>query len=118
MLLIVTCDVANRQKANIKHKNFYMENLSSKKNPELWELARKRAEFKSHFFTYLAMTPIFWLVWLLTGAKLSEPGMPWPVWPTAGWGIGVLFHFLGVYVFEKFDLVEKEYEKLERERKF
>ena len=98
-------------------KNKNMENTSIKKNPELWEIARKRAEFKSHFMTYIAMMPFFWLVWLLTGANLSGSGIPWPVWPTAGWGIGVLFHFLGVYVFERFNLVEREYEKLERERR-
>ncbi|HYJ38742.1 MAG TPA: 2TM domain-containing protein [Chitinophagaceae bacterium] len=94
-----------------------MENLTNNKNPELWEQAKKRADFKSHFFTYLAMVPFFWIVWLLTGADNSNGGFPWPVWPTAGWGIGVLFHYLGVYVFEKYNLVEREYEKLERERK-
>ena len=95
-----------------------MEQLPINKNPELWELARKRAGFKSHLVTYLAMLPFFWLIWLLTGANLSDSGLPWLVWPTAGWGVGVLFHYLGVYVFEKYNLVEREYEKLQQERNF
>ena len=94
-----------------------MDTSKENRNQQLWELAKKRVEFKSHFLTYLAMTPFFWAVWLFTGAHLSGSGIPWPVWPTAGWGIGVLFHFLGVYVFEKSNLLENEYEKLMRERK-
>jgi len=94
-----------------------MQKVSASRDPELWELARKRTEFKSHFVTYLVMTPFFWGIWLLTGAHTTGSGLPWPIWPTAGWGIGVLFHFLGVYVFPKYNLVEGEYEKLVRERK-
>ena len=90
---------------------------SFNKDPELWELAKKLAGFKSHFITYLAMVPFFWIVWLLSGRHNSDYGFPWPVWPMAGWGIGLLFHFLGVYVFHKWNLIESEYEKLVRERK-
>ena len=93
-----------------------MEQLPVNKDPELWEQARKRAEFKSHFTTYLAMVPFFWIIWLLTGARISGSGIPWPVWPSAGWGIGVLFHYLGVYLFEKYNSVEKEYDKLVRRK--
>ena len=94
-----------------------MENSQFNKDPELWELAKKRIGFKSHFFTYMAMVPFFWLIWLLTGAERTDTGLPWPVWPMTGWGIGLLFHFLGVYVFHKYNLVEKEYDRLVRDRK-
>ena len=93
-----------------------MEQQQFNKDPELWELAKKRADFKSHFATYLVLTPFFWLVWLLTGSDTSDYGFPWPIWPTFGWGIGVVFHYLGVYVFHKYNMVEKEYEKLTREK--
>ena len=87
------------------------------KDPELWELAKKRAGFKSHFITYLIMVPFFWMIWFFTGEHTGGMGLPWPVWPTAGWGLGVFFHFLGAYVFYKENATEREYEKLLRERK-
>jgi len=87
------------------------------KDPELWELAKKRAGFKSHFITYLVMVPFFWLIWWFTGAHTSGGiNWPWPIWPTAGWGVGLFFHYLGAYVFHKENSVEREYEKLKRER--
>jgi sterol desaturase/sphingolipid hydroxylase (fatty acid hydroxylase superfamily) len=93
-----------------------MEQKQFNKDPELWELAKKRAGFKGHLLTYAAMIPFFWVVWFLTGEHLTESGVPWPVWPMFGWGIGLFFHFLGVYVFHKYNLIEKEYEKLTRNR--
>lgn len=87
------------------------------KDPELWEIAKKRAGFKSHFITYLVMVPFFWLVWWFTGAHTGgRMDWPWPVWPTLGWGLGVFFHYLGAYVFHKESSVEREYEKLKQER--
>lgn len=88
------------------------------KNPELWELAKKRAGFRSHLSTYLVMQPVLWLIWWLTGAKTSgDMNLPWPVWSTVGWGIGVFFHFMSAYVFHRTNSVEREYEKLERENR-
>ena len=90
---------------------------TEQKDLELWELAKKRAGFKSHLLTYLGMIPFIWLVWFLNGQHYGNSGFPWPVWPMAGWGIGLLFHFLGVYVFHKYNLVESEYHKLVREKR-
>lgn len=86
------------------------------KDPQLWEMAKKRVDFRSHLLTYLVMVPFFWLVWWFTGGKHYGGGLPWPVWPTAGWGIGVLFHYLGVYVFDNNNQVEREYDKLKRSK--
>jgi hypothetical protein len=94
-----------------------MQNYNTEdKDPRLWEMAKKRAGFKSHLFTYLAMVPFFWLIWWFTGTDVDDSKLPWPVWPTAGWGIGVFFHYLGAYVFKE-NAVEKEYGKLLREKK-
>ena len=92
------------------------QQASFNKDPELWELAKKRVGFKSHLITYLLMIPFFWLIWFLAGSHVGRSGLPWAVWPTAGWGVGVLFHFLGVYVFSKYSLVEGEYENLVRNK--
>jgi len=101
---------------NDKH-SIMKQDSSFNRNPELWELARRRAGFKSHLFTYVIMIPFFWLIWFLAGQHLGDSGLPWPIWPTAGWGIGIVFHFLGVHVFHKYNLVEREYEKILQERK-
>lgn len=88
------------------------------RDPQLWQLAQRRASFKSHLVTYLALSVVFWVIWYATGGPAYSRGfLPWPVWPMFGWGIGVLFHYLGAYVFPKSNSIEQEYEKLVRERK-
>ncbi len=96
----------------------YSNTGSQNKDPELWELAKKRAGFKSHLATYLIINPFLWGIWWFTGAETGgNMNLPWPVWSTFGWGIGLVFHYLSVYVFHKENAVDKEYEKLLKERK-
>ncbi|HYF31923.1 MAG TPA: 2TM domain-containing protein [Chitinophagaceae bacterium] len=96
----------------------YSNSNTPGKDPELWEIAKKRAGFRSHFATYLIMQPFFWLVWWFTGGDTGDDtGLPWAVWPTIGWGIGVFFHYLDAYVFHKDTSVQREYDKLVKERK-
>lgn len=86
------------------------------KDPQLWQIAQKRASFKYHFISYLAIHTFFWIVWYLNGQGRTYQGWPWPVWSMLGWGIGLLFHWLGAYVFPKENSVEKEYEKLKKKQ--
>ena len=86
------------------------------KDPQLWHLAQRRASFKGHFATYLIMSVFFWALWYFTGGRTYNSGVPWPVWPMLGWGIGVAFHYIGAYVNTRSNSVEKEYEKLMNER--
>lgn len=51
--------------------------------------------FKIHLLAFLVLTPVIWLVWYLT-----DTTYPWPLWSTPGWALGVLFHYLGVFVFK------------------
>ena len=82
------------------------------KDPQLWYLARRRASFRSHFAVYLILSVFFWLLWYFTGGPRYNDGLPWPVWPMLGWGIGVAFHYIGAYVSPRSHTVEREYEKL------
>lgn len=85
---------------------------------EIYSLARKRVEEKKGFYTHLAVyvvvNIILVIIWWFTDA-----GFPWFVFPLGGWGIGLLFHFLGVFVFsrqtgwEKRE-IEKEVERLKK----
>ena len=91
---------------------------SSGKDPELWEIAKRRASFKSHLGVYIVVNIFLWAIWFLTADNDAGRGRyPWPVLSTLGWGIGLLFHFLGAYVYPKENSAEKEYEKLTRDRK-
>lgn len=90
--------------------------LSEDKDPELWNLAKKRAGFKVHLATYLIMNVFFWILWYFTGLQADrESGLPWPVWPMLGWGIGIVFHYAGAFIFPKYNSVENEYRKLKEQ---
>jgi uncharacterized RDD family membrane protein YckC len=87
------------------------------KDPQLWQLAQRRASFKSHFVTYLIMSVVFWIIWYFSGGRIyNNGGLPWPVWPMLGWGIGVAFHYIGAYVAPKSNATQDEYDKLVSER--
>lgn len=52
--------------------------------------------FRIHLLVFLLATPTIWLAWYFT-----DRTYPWPLWSTPAWAIGILFHYLGVYVFKK-----------------
>lgn len=94
------------------------------KDPELWEIAQKRASFKTHAVTYVIMNSFFWAVWFFSSRRYERDfdvftwnHFPWPIWPMIGWGIGLAFHFAGAYIFPKANSVEREYEKLKNQQK-
>jgi hypothetical protein len=86
---------------------------------QIYEEAKKRVEAKRGFFTHLAVYVIVNIMLVLIWA-FADGGReyPWFLWPLGGWGIGVLFHFLGVFVFgRKSDraAIEKEAERIRRD---
>ena len=85
------------------------------KDPHLWYVARRRASFKKHLATYIVINIFFWILWYFNRERHeAHGGLPWPVWPMLGWGIGIVFHYLGAYVNTGSRAVEKEYEKLSK----
>ena len=89
---------------------------SQDKDPQMWELAKRRASFKGHLAIYLIISVFFWLLWYFTDSTQDNNGLPWPIWPMLGWGIGVAFHYIGAYVRPKNNAAEKEYEKLMKDK--
>jgi hypothetical protein len=87
------------------------------KDPKLWEIARKRASFKSNLIAYFIVNAFLWAIWYITDGRSNSGGWPWPVWSTLGWGIGLLFHFFGAYVYPEANSTEREYEKLTKRSK-
>lgn len=86
------------------------------KDPHIWNLAQRRVAFKSHLATYVIINLFFWVLWYLTDGK-THGGLPWPVWPMLGWGIGLVFHFIGAYVNTGNNSLEREYDKLKNQNK-
>lgn len=89
------------------------------RDPQLWEIAQKRAKFKRHFITYIVVNAFLWAIWYFNygNIELEEVSRyPWPIWPTLGWGIGVALQYADAYMFPKGNTAENEYEKLKRER--
>jgi len=82
---------------------------------QIYEEAKKRVEekkgFRTHAIVYAVINAFLALIWWLTGA-----GFPWFVFALSGWGIGLLFHGLGVYVLsgrqEDRRAIEREAEKI------
>jgi hypothetical protein len=93
----------------------YENQLKDPRDRMLWEIAKKRASFKTHLFTYFVVIGTLWVLWAFTGQE-DPGGKPWPLWATLGWGIGIVFHYMGAYVFPKENSVEKEFEKLKKEQ--
>jgi len=82
------------------------------KDARLWAIAKKRAGFKRDLAVYFVVNAFLWIIWLLSGTKISSSGIPWPVWSTVGWGIGMVFYYLNAYPYPKENGAEKEYRKL------
>jgi hypothetical protein len=103
---------------NISSSN---SNSTSDKDQVLWNMARKRAQFKKHFFTYLVINVFLWIIWFMTDGppghlavimSVRDLVSAWPIWTTIGWGIGLLFNYFGAYQGTQDYMAQKEYDKL------
>jgi hypothetical protein len=52
------------------------------------ERVRKRRDFWPHLLVYVMVNALIVVVW----AMASDGGFFWPVFPIAGWGIGIVMH--------------------------
>jgi hypothetical protein len=89
---------------------------------EIYKIAKKRVEEKKGFYVHLAVYIIVNIGLILIWAFTTRGGYPWFVWALGGWGIGIIFHGLGVFVFNKEtdwerNEVAKEVEKLKQNPK-
>lgn len=51
-----------------------------------------KREFRLHLAVYLLINTMLIVIWAATGA-----GYFWPIWPIAGWAIGLAAHAYAVY---------------------
>jgi hypothetical protein len=60
------------------------------------EQINQKKGFRIHLLVFLLAIPAMWIVWYWTDRTYL-----WPLWSTPAWALGVLFHYLGVFVFRK-----------------
>jgi len=87
---------------------------------DIRKLAQRRVTAKKgffiHLFTYVVINALLVLIWYF----VSGAGYPWFLWALGGWGIGLVFHFVSVFVFPKEggdwerSQVKKEMEKIKQ----
>ncbi len=84
-------------------------------NQEAYETAKKRVEAKFGFYIHLSVYIAVSILLIIINLSTSSEYF-WFKWPLMGWGIGVFFHALGVFVFTgrsafKDRMIKKEMEK-------
>ena len=68
---------------------------------EIYAQARKRVEEKKGFFVHLTVYVLVNTMMILVWAFVARSSHPWFVWTLGGWGIGLVLHFLNVFVFSR-----------------
>ena len=87
--------------------------MEQQRDEQLWQQAKKRAGFQRSLVAYILVNALLWAIWWITlGRNGNNSDLPWPIWSSLGWGVGLLFQYLNAYGGSKTDLVEKEYQKL------
>ena len=87
---------------------------------EIYEQAKKRVAAKRGFYAHLTVYVVVNIILVLVWAFAAGGGFPWFIFPLVGWGIGLLFHGLGVFAFGQTSdraSIEKEAERIRREQK-
>ena len=67
-------------------------------NQEAYQKAKKRVEAKVGFYIHLSVYIAVSILLIIINISTSSQNL-WFTRPLIGWGIGVLFHGLGVFVF-------------------
>lgn len=55
----------------------------------------KRNEFMGHLIAYITGNALVWSIWAFSGGH--GDGLPWPLWVTFVWGIGLVAHALDTW---------------------
>ena len=56
---------------------------------------KQKRDFSAHLVAYLVINGFLWVLWAITDS--DRTGVPWPLWVTLGWGVGLLMNAWTVY---------------------
>lgn len=93
--------------------------MKEERDERLWRTAKARAAFRRNLFAFLVINLFFWAIWWFNSWKDYSSdfrGIPWPIWITLGWGLGLAFHYFRAYHGTKADMAEEEYKKLKEQK--
>jgi hypothetical protein len=114
-------DVAESVQAQYRTRAGYHYGENVMQNNEAYRKAKKKLkakrDFYMHLFAYIGVNILLVIINLLT-----SPQYIWFKWPLVGWGIGLLIHALGVFVFPRRlaiteQMIEKEMNKEDLDKK-
>jgi len=94
-------------------KQFCLHKGGFMNNQEAYKQAKKRVEARYGFYIHLSVYLAVNLLLVIINLSSSSEGF-WFQYPLLGWGIGVVFHALSVFVFAgrgsliSEDMIEKE----------
>ena len=73
---------------------------------------KKQRDFRSHLLVYVLVNTLLVVIWVMT----NPHGFFWPVFPIAGWGIGVIMNAWDVYGRQEIseDDIEREMHRLSK----
>jgi len=78
-------------------------------NQEAYQRAKRRAEAKIGFYIHLAVYMGVNVLLVIINLSTS-PQYIWFIWPLLGWGIGLFFHGMSIFVFsgKKFKRIKEK----------
>ncbi|MDO7888105.1 2TM domain-containing protein [Hymenobacter cheonanensis] len=87
------------------------------RDQRLWQIAKARTKFQGHLLTYLIVNAGLWLLWAFTTRPFEthhhHDYLPWPIWSTVFWGVGVAAQGLAAYgSLNRGERTQREYERL------
>jgi hypothetical protein len=86
------------------------------RDQRLWQIASARTKFQGHLVTYLVVNAGLWVLWAVTTGSFERHNhseLPWPIWSTVFWGIGLVAQGLAAYSnFNRGERTQREYERL------
>ena len=85
-------------------------------NQEAYEKAKKRVEARIGFYVHLAVYAGVNVLLVIINLSAS-PEYLWFKWPLMGWGIGLFFHGMSIFVFSGRRLREAKERMIEEEMK-
>lgn len=93
--------------------------METNRDEQLWQLAKRRANFQRSLVSYFVINAFLWLIWWFTtnaNNRSLSGHTPWPAWVMLGWGLGLVFQYFAAYGGSKQSLTDREYEKLKKDR--
>ncbi len=63
---------------------------------EAMQSLKRKRDFRNDVFAYFVVNGLLVVIWLFI-ALTSDHWFFWPIFPLAGWGIGLIFHWRDTY---------------------